>query len=57
MSIGTVDPPDPPKSMFYKPGTATSRAITELYKVMELDLPSRHFEDKTFPFMRKLLIL
>jgi hypothetical protein len=26
--------------LFYKPGTATSRAITELYKVMELSPPN-----------------
>ncbi|MGH9515732.1 MAG: CDP-glycerol glycerophosphotransferase family protein [Terriglobales bacterium] len=28
------------EELFYKPGTATSRAITELYKVMELSLPN-----------------
>jgi hypothetical protein len=28
--------------LFYKPGTATTRAVTELYKVIELSPPNQN---------------
>jgi hypothetical protein len=31
--------------MFYKPGTATDRAVKELYDLMELDLPIQEGEN------------